>query len=96
MLRYQLLLKQALDPDRQPPLSLRDLARALQIPVPSLHNYVNFEVFPHIDNARKMATYFNEPLGSIFSEDDDLTARLVDRVRRLPAKRKKQLLQELA
>lgn len=96
MLRYKHLLEKALDPEAQPPLTLRDLARALSIPVPSLHNYVQYDTLPRIDNVTKMANYFNESISSLFSEDDDTTAKLVATIRSLPAQRKKALLRELA
>jgi transcriptional regulator with XRE-family HTH domain len=95
MLRYKRLLQKALDPDAADPLTLRDLARRIGIPVPSLHNYVQFDTLPRIKNVGKMAAYFGEPISSLFSEDDDTTAALVAAVRRLPEKRKKQLLKEL-
>jgi len=96
MLRYKHLLLRALDPSADPPLSLRDLARKIGIPIPSLHTYVMDDVLPRVDNAGKIAAYFGEDLASMFSDDDDDTARLVAAVRRLPAKRRRDLLEELS
>jgi transcriptional regulator with XRE-family HTH domain len=86
MLRYKRLLHEKLYPldEHTKPMQLRELARALQIPVPSLHNYIQFDVLPRIDNIQKMADYFNESVSSMFSEDDDLTAAMVTAVRMLP------------
>jgi transcriptional regulator with XRE-family HTH domain len=95
MLRYKQLLEKALDPDIERPMSLRDLARDIGIPVPSLHNYVQFDTLPRIENVGKLSAYFGESISSLFSEDDDLTAALVAKIRHLPAQRKKQLLKEL-
>ncbi len=95
MLRYQLLLQRALDEDNPDHLTLRELARKVGIPIPTMHTYVADGVLPRIDNATKIAHYFGEDISSLFSEDDDLTARLVRIVRRLPATQKKALLEEL-
>lgn len=94
MLRYKHLLLATLDPEAPKPITLRDLARAIGIPVPSLHNYVQFDTLPRIENVSKMAQYFGESISSLFSEDDDLTARLVALIRTLPEEKKEQLLQE--
>lgn len=96
MLRYKRLLDKALDPDAERPVTLRDLARAIGLPIPTLHSYVVDGVLPRIDNANKMASYFGESVSSLFSEDDDLTAALVQRVRALPEERKRRLLEELS
>lgn len=95
MLRYKRLLLKALDPDIENPLSLRDLARRIGLPIPTLHSYVMDDVLPRIDNAGKIAAYFGEDLASMFSDDDDDTAQLVARILRLPAKRRRDLLKEL-
>lgn len=95
MLRYKRLLLEAIDPDAEKPLKLRELAKAIGMPVPSLHNYVQYDVLPRIDNISKMADYFGESIESLFSEDDDLTARLVTKIRTLPEERKRQLLKDL-
>ena len=65
------------------------------MPVPSLHNYVQYDVLPRVDNISKMANYFGESISSLFSEDDDTTAALVASVRNLSDERKQQLLREL-
>lgn len=64
--------------------ALRDIARSLKMPVPSLHNYVSLDVLPRVENIQKIADYFNESISSMFSEDDDLTAVIVAAVRMLP------------
>lgn len=95
MLRYKRLLQQTLDPEAETPMKLRALARATGIPVPSLHNYAEFDTLPRIDNVSKLAAYYGESIASLFSEDDDTTAALVEAVRKLPATHKKKLLEEL-
>lgn len=95
MLRYKRLLLRALDPDAKDPVTLRELARRIGLPIPTMHSYVMDEVLPRVDNAAKIAAYFGEDVTSMYSEDDDETARLVAAVRRLPAKRKRELLKEL-
>lgn len=86
MLRYKRLLLEKLYPHEEntKPMQLRELARALNMPVPSLHNYVSLDVLPRVENIQKMADYFNESISSMFSEDDDLTAAIVAAVRMLP------------
>lgn len=95
MLRYQQLLHKALDPQAEKPVTMRELAKALGVPVPSLHNYIHFATLPRIDNIGKMADYFGESISSLFSEDDDTTAALVATIRTLPEDRKQALLKEL-
>ena len=95
MLRYKLLIARSLDPDAQKPLSLRELSKEIKIPVPSLHNYKDFDTLPRIENVEKMATYYGESISSLFSEDDDLTANLVKKIRALSDQQKTDLLQDL-
>lgn len=96
MLRYKRLLERTLNPDAEKPVKLRELARRIGMPIPTLHSYVADDVLPRVDSLTKMSAYYHESISSLFSEDDDLTARLVAKVRELPDERKKQLLQELS
>ncbi len=96
MLRYKHLLQKTLDPKNEKAPSLRELAKAIGLHVPSLHNYVEFDTLPRIENASKLATYYGESISSLFSEDDDTTAALVQSARQLPTSRKKKLLKELS
>lgn len=95
MLRYRRLLLRTLDPDGPRPVKLRELARNLNMPVPSLHNYVQMDVLPRIENISKMAEFYNESISSLFSADDDTTATLVAAVRKLSADQKAKLLPHL-
>jgi hypothetical protein len=97
MLRYKRLLLEKLEPpdEKTKPMQLRELARTLNLPVPSLHNYVALDVLPRVDNIQKIADYFHESVSSMFSDDDDLTARLVAAVRKLPKAKKQKLLKDL-
>lgn len=95
MLRYRRLLLRTLDPDAPRPVKLRELARTLNMPVPSLHNYVQMDVLPRIENIRKMAEYFDESISSLFSADDDLTTQLIAAVRKLSDDQKAKLLPHL-
>jgi hypothetical protein len=96
MLRYKRLLLATLNPGAdQPKVRLTDLAKQLDMPLTSLHNYVHLDTFPHIGNSVKLAEHYKECLCSIFSEDDDLTAQLVARVRQLSTREKAQLLESL-
>jgi transcriptional regulator with XRE-family HTH domain len=92
MLRYKKLLLQSVDPDNQHPMTMRELAKALKIPVPSVHNYIEYDTLPRIENIQKMATYYKESISSLFSEDDDTTAQLITTIRKLNKKDKQQLL----
>lgn len=95
MLRYKKLLLKSIDPDGDNPKSMRELAKALKTPVPSVHNYIEYDTLPRIENVSKMADYFGEPISSLFSDDDDLTAELIKQVRDLPKNKKTALLKEL-
>lgn len=95
MLRYKRLLLETLDPTADPPMTLRGLARAMGIPIPSMHSYVHDDVLPRIDNIQKMADYFGESMSSLFSHDDDTTTALVAAVRRLTPEEQARMLQEL-
>jgi hypothetical protein len=97
MLRYKRLLQRELEPSPGTSLqkTLRDLAKELSMPVPSLHNYVNYDVLPRIDNIQKMAEHFGESVSSMFSDDDDITAQLVAQVRTQDSATKKKLLEDL-
>lgn len=95
MLRYKTLLNNALDPAADTPLTLRELARKTGIPVPSIHNYVEFDTLPRIENIKKLADYFGESVSSLFSEDDDTTTQLVATIRQLSVAQQKALLQDL-
>ncbi len=95
MLRYKQLLKNSLDPAAAKPMSLRKLARAQIIPVPSVHNYIEFNTLPRIENIKKMATYYNESVSSLFSEDNDTTAELITTIRKLSITKQRQILKEL-
>jgi len=101
MLRYRRLILNTLEPPEttnpaapKPP-TMRELAKALGVPVPSLHNYIRYDTLPRIDNIGKMAAYFGESVSSLFSEDDDTTAFLVAKIRSLPEEQKQALLEEL-
>ena len=95
MFRYKLLLQRALDPQNKRPPSMRDLSRQFGFPVTTLYSYVQLDAIPRPENMGKMAEYFNETISSLFSDDDDLTAALVARIRELPEQRKEHLLREL-
>ena len=95
MLRYQLLLQRETAKDNPNRLSLRDLARKAGVPIPTIHTYITDGVLPRVENMGKLADYFGESISSLYSEDDDTTARLVAAVRALPAARKKALLAQL-
>lgn len=101
MLRYRRLILNTLEPPEatnpagpKPP-TLRELAKTLGIPVASLHNYVNFDTLPRLDNINKMVEHYGETISSLFSEDDDQTVRLVEAVRQLSPGEKQTLLVEL-
>ena len=95
MLRYKQLIHKRLDPDHPQPLTMRELAVKIAIPVPSLHNYVRYETLPRVENVSKMADYFGESVSSLFSEDDDITVALIEKIRALPQERKAALLDQL-
>lgn len=95
MIRYKHLLVRALDHGGENSQTYAELADKIGIPTPSLHNYVNRQTLARVENIHKIADYFGEDIGSLYSEDDDETALLVKRVRSLPQKRKAALLREL-
>lgn len=95
MLRYKQLIHKRLDPDHPKPITMRELAVELSIPVPSLHNYVRYATLPRVENISKMADYFGESVSSLFSEDDDQTAALIEKIRTLSPEGKEQLMRQL-
>lgn len=97
MLRYKRLLLKTLEPNPNTgkAMQLRELARSLNMPVPSLHNYVQLEVLPRVDNIQKIADFFHESMSSMFSEDDDLTTDLVTAIRKLSEAEKHKILKDL-
>lgn len=95
MFRYKVLLDRALDPEAPEPLTFRELAKKMRIPIPSLHNYIEYDVLPRIENIEKMSVYFGESVSSLFSEDDDQTTEIIAKVRKLSATQKKKLQKEL-
>lgn len=90
-MRYRDLIQQALDNG----ISLREMARYMELPPTSLHNYLNWPTEPRMDALKKMSDYFGEPITVLLSEDDDLTANLVTAVRQLPREEKEELLQQV-
>jgi transcriptional regulator with XRE-family HTH domain len=96
MFRYKRLIQQSLTAtDNKKAMTLRELALAIKIPVPSMHNYANFDVLPRIDNIQKMANYYGESISSLFSDEDDIEARLVTLVYQLTTERKIELVEQL-
>lgn len=92
-MRYQDLLRQKIEVDG---LSLRELGREIGLTPPSLHNYLYQGTEPRFDALKKMSAYFNEPISQLLSEDDDLTAQLLARVRAMTRKEKQALLEQLS
>lgn len=96
MLRYKHLLDRALDPENPHCLSLRELAEKFGFPVTTLYSYHKLKAIPRPDNMEKMARHFpGETVSSLYSDDDDDTARLIAAVRRLDQDQKQALLQTL-
>jgi hypothetical protein len=94
MLRYKHLLDRALDPENPHCLSLRELAEKFGFPVTTLYSYHKLKAIPRPDNMEKMARHFpGETVSSLYSEDDDDTARLIAAVRRLNDDQKQALLE---
>jgi len=89
MFRFQYLLQKTTDPKTPGSISLRNLAKATRVPVQSLHNYLVFGYFPRVENLEKMSKYFGESVASLCSQDDDLTASVVERARNLTQAQKK-------
>ncbi len=90
-MRYQQLINQAIDDGK----SLRELANAMGVSASALHNYAYTSVEPRLEALKRMSAYFGEPLATLLSEDDDLTARLITLVRHLPESKKQEMLQTL-
>lgn len=74
---------------------LRELAREIKIPPPSLHNYIYQETEPRREALEKMSVYFREPVSQLLSEDDDTTAQILSIVRRMNPNEKQNLLELL-
>lgn len=95
MLRYQQLILAALEQEHPHKISLRDLARLSGVPVSSLHNYAYLGSIPHIQNLERLSSHFGEPIATLLSDDDDLTAAILTEVRKLDRNTKKQILQTI-
>lgn len=74
---------------------LRELARKIDIPPPSLHNYLYQGTEPRRDALEKMSRYFGEPISQLLSEDDETTARILSLVRKMNQVEKENLLNQL-
>lgn len=90
-MRYRQLIQTALDTG----ITLREMAREMNLPPASLHNYINWPTEPRIDALKKMSAYFGEPVSVLLSEDDELTAQLLIAVRKLTDEEKEALLKML-
>jgi transcriptional regulator with XRE-family HTH domain len=76
-------------------ITLRELARKIKIPPPSLHNYLHQDTAPGRDALEKMAIYFREPISLLLSDEDDLTARILTLVYNMNQDQKQALLDTL-
>jgi transcriptional regulator with XRE-family HTH domain len=92
MMRYRHLLVKAVENGA----TLREMARAMKLPPSSLHNYLHMDTEPRVDALQKMSAYFGEPISLLLSEDDDLTAQLVNLIRKLHPRAKRELLKSLS
>jgi transcriptional regulator with XRE-family HTH domain len=90
-MRYRTLINDAIENGTK----LRELARKLNLPPSSIHNYITMGTEPRFDALQKMSTFFGEPISSLLSEDDDLTAQILEIVRRLSPDEKQTLLDSL-
>jgi ribosome-binding protein aMBF1 (putative translation factor) len=91
-MRYKHLIRKEMENEG---LGLRELARKLKIPPPSLHNYLYQDTAPGRDALEKMAVYFCEPIALLLSDEDDLTARIFNCVYRMTQEQKEDLLDKL-
>lgn len=91
-MRYKHLLHKEMETEG---ITLRELARNLKIPPPSLHNYLHQDTAPRRDALEKMAIYFREPISLLLSDEDDLAARILTLVHRMNQDQKQALLDTL-
>ena len=91
-MRYKHLLQKEMETEG---IALRELARKLKIPPPSLHNYLHQDTAPRRDALEKMAIYFREPISLLLSDEDDLTARIFTLVHLMNQDEKQNLLDSL-
>jgi transcriptional regulator with XRE-family HTH domain len=91
-MRYKHLLQKEMETEG---IALRELARKLKIPPPSLHNYLHQDTAPRRDALEKMAIYFREPISLLLSDEDDLTARILTLVHRMNQDQKQAILNHI-
>lgn len=90
-MRYQTLILNEIEQG----IPLRELARKIKLPPPSLHNYAYQGTEPRMEALQKMSVYFGEPVSMLLSEDDDLTAQILGLVRRMDPNEKQDLLKSI-
>jgi|GEM_PF-5022840 len=60
-----------------------------------MHNYANIDTLPRIDNIQKLAIYYEKSISSLFSDKNDVDARLETLVYSLSAEQKIELIEHL-
>ena len=91
MLRYQVLLKEAVESGG----GMRTLARALDIPVQSLSNYLQEGTEPRLANLEKIAEYFGEPISALlmdFGKESSVENQILEEMTKLSKMKKKLVL----
>jgi len=74
---------------------LRELARNMDIPVASLHNYLTMGTEPRLSALAKMATYFRVSIAELMGEIDEIDGAILKITRKMTKKQKRELLEEL-
>ena len=90
MKRYQILIRQHSGKD-----GVRPLARALDMPVQSLSNYILDGTEPRAANLQKMSAFFGEPVSSLImevGEKDSVENQLIETMGNLTKAKKKAAL----
>lgn len=91
-MRYKHLIRNEMETEG---IALRELARKIKIPPPSLHNYLHQDTAPGRDALEKMAIYFREPIALLLSDEDDITARIFTIIYHMDQEQKEDLLEKL-
>lgn len=87
MRRYNTLIKTSLND-----MTIRQLSQATKVPVTCLSDYIHLDSEPRLSALQKLSRYYDEPISSLLSEDDEFTAKLLQTIRELPQEKKKELL----
>lgn len=90
--RFRTLIQSSLEE-----IKLRELARQIGVPPPSLHNYAYMGTEPRQDALTKLAAYYKVSVAYLLGADepDELVQHIVELLRGFNQEEKRQIIEEL-